>query len=312
MSDKAGYLKVIAAKMKSLYSLTDGTYNSARYSSAGGKNRSARPWTMQRPCYGLTGMTTKVQLLSQLNDAMLHDGFLNRFIILDGQNAKPQFNSSPLFSVPDEIVNHIKSLTFSKLYREPMDKDEEPYGIDNSDLNYCREEEYKVIKLSPKASVYFHSYIGDPDIESTDIYKFCKDDETEVKRAISIRWRENSLRLATALAAYEKLDTVSIDVLQWCYKLVKGSSINFLSMFEKEIASTKYELQKAKALQWFKKQGPEKWFTLSHLARFARPFSSLNSSARKELLSDLVESEILESKSNIKDKTTVHLYKLTN
>lgn len=84
-------------------------------------------------------------------------------------------------------------------------------------------------------------------------------------------------------------------------------------MFEKETAGTKHEQQKNKAIQWFKSQEKDKWFTLSHLAKNARPLSSLKSKERKELLDDLVESGILSYSENRKDKTTEHLYKrITN
>ena len=310
LGDKGGYLKVVSAKMKNLYSLTNGTYSSSRYSSAGGKNKTSKPWSMKRPCYGITGMTTKSQLLTHLHENMLHDGFLNRFMILNGQNVKPQFNSKPYYEVPTEIITHIKSIKMSKLFREV--EDEEDFYVNNSDLSYFEDDGYKVIKLSSDAFHYYEEFIGDPDIEDTDIHNFCKKDEDEVKRAISIRWRENTIRLATALTAYEKLEVVSLDVLQWCYHLVKGSSIGFISMFEKEAAGTKHEQQKMKAIQWFKNQEKDKWFSLSYLAKSARPFSSLKSRERKELLDDLVESGLVSYKENKIAKTIEHLYKLTN
>ena len=81
LNDSGGYLKAVSAKMKNLYSQTDGIYQSGRYSSAGGKQKTAKPWSLSRPCYGLTGITTQTQFLSVLNENMLHDGFLNRFEI---------------------------------------------------------------------------------------------------------------------------------------------------------------------------------------------------------------------------------------
>jgi hypothetical protein len=309
IGDKGGYLKIVAAKMKNLYSLTDGIYSSGRYSSAGGKNKTSKPWNMERPCYGLTGMTTKVQLLSQLHENMLHDGFLNRFIILNGQTVKPQFNNNPSYAIPNEIIEHIKSIKMSKLFRPPEDG-EEAYHIDNSDLSYFNEDEYKTIKLSAEAFKYFSEFIGTPDTENTDIYHYCKNDETEIKRDTSVRWRENAIRLATALAAYEKLEYISLEVLQWSYRLVKSSSIGFLSMFEKEASVTKHEQQKDKAIQWFKRQEQDRWYRLSYLSNSARAFSSLQSNERKELLNDLVESGILDYQTNKVANTIQHLYKL--
>jgi len=72
-----------------------------------------------------------------------------------------------------------------------------------------------------------------------------------------------------------------------------------MASFEKEASSTKYETLKNKAIQWFKKHKDEK-VSLTYLAQKARPFSTLKSRERGELLEDLIESgfinkEIVES-----------------
>lgn len=270
MNDRGGYLKSLAAKIKNLYSSTNGNYESGRYSSSGGKTKTNEPWTLDRPCFGLTGITTKTQLFKHLTDDMLHDGFLNRFIILDGNEVNPIFSQEIFEGVPNELVEHLRSLQKNNF-------------INNDALLKV------VVPLSTKAREYYHKFIGDADMPDTDIYKYCLNDETEVKRAISIRWRENAIRLATALTAFEQLDEVSLDVLQWCYKFVKHSSLNFIASFEKESSTTKYEILKSKALQWFKKNKNDK-VSLTYLAQKARPFSTLKSKERLELLDDLIES----------------------
>jgi len=269
MSDKGGYLKSLAAKIKNLYSATNGNYESGRYSSSGGKTKTNEPWTIDRPCFGLTGITTKVQLFKHLTEDMLHDGFLNRFIVLDGDNINSVFPKKVFSGIPKQLVEHLESLQKNNF-------------IDNDSPHIT-------VPLSKKARAYYHKYIGDADIPDTDIYRYCLDDETEVKRAISIRWRENSIRLATALTAFEQLDEVSLEVLQWCYELVKNSSLSFIASFENESSTTKYELLKTKAIQWFKKHKGEK-ISRTFLAQSARPFSTLKSKERHELLDDLIES----------------------
>ena len=280
MSDKGGYLKALAAKIKNLYSSTNGNYESGRYSSSGGKTKTNEPWTLDRPCFGLTGITTKTQLFQHLTDDMLHDGFLNRFIILNGHDVNPIFPEKVFDGVPKELVEHLKLL--------------QKNDFTNHDAS-----SKVTVPLSNKARAYYHKHIGDADIPDTDIYRYCLNDETDVKRAISIRWRENTIRLATALTAFEQLDEVSLEVLKWCYNLVKHSSLSFMASFEKEASSTKYEALKNKAIQWFKKHKDEK-VSLTHLAQKARPFSTLKSRERGELLEDLIESgfinkEIVES-----------------
>lgn len=308
LSDKGGYLKVVSAKMKNLYSLTNATYHSSRYSSAGGKNSTSKPWSRERVCYSLTGITTQAQLLNHLDETMLHDGFLNRFIILNGHDVQPQFNKEPLYDVPNEIIDHIKSIKVSKSFVPTEDEE----NMDSSELEYFDENRYKTICLSKEASEYYHHLIGDADIENTDIYKFCLDDDTEINRAVSVRWRENSIRLATALTAYEKLETVSEDVLIWCYELVKSSSLDFIKMFTKEASQTKYELLKEKAINAFKKQDKEKWISLSYLSRSVRPFKSIKSKERQELLEDLRDIGIIELKQEKTNGKEVNYYRLAS
>jgi len=289
MADKGGHLKQVASQMKELYSMTNGTYKSVRYSTAGGKNKVDKPWTLERPCYGIIGLTTQVQLLEQLKESMLHDGFLNRFIILNGQDIKPIFPQNPLSDIPPNILKHLESIKQSGLVRIYDDNNKElPF-----EEEYFQNDEHVTIKLSAEASIYYNETIGDADIEGSDIASYCEDDESEVKRAISVRWRENSLRLAVALTALEKLEEVSLEVLEWCYELVKNSSISFLTLFEKDAYTTKYETLKSKAIRWFERQDSDEQFLLSYLARSARPFSTLPSRERKELLDDLVESHII-------------------
>ena len=313
LNDKGGYLQAVASKMKMLYSLSNGTYNSGRYSSAGGKHKTANAWSLEHPCYGLVGLTTQAQLLINLKDNMLHDGFINRFIILNGQDIKPVFHDNPLFDIPIAIEKHIKSIKISRLIYRNEDGDVVKFtNLNANGIKYFKDEEYQIVKLSSDANEYYNKFIGDADIKNSDIYSYCKNDETEVKRAMSVRWRENSIRLAVALTAYEKQEEVSLEILQWCYQLVKNSSINFLALFDKESNKTKYGELKDKAKNWFKNQVKDKYFSKTHLAQNARPFSTLKAQNREELLNDLVESKFLEHKQNRVDKQLTHLYKMVS
>lgn len=297
LNDKGGYLKAIAAKMKNLYSLTNGIYEPSRYSSTGGKNKTDDPWHTTRPCFGITGVTTETQLLRYLNADQISDGFLNRFIILNGQDVDPQFNHDPVYSIPEDILEHISSIKMATGYSD----------TNVTGLNHFTNNEYCTIPCSEDAKRYYNTYIGDADIKNTDIYNFCLNDESEIKREISVRWRENALRMAVALSAYEKFDEVPLSVLEWCYNIVKQSSLNFLQLFGEKASQTQYEELKEKALTWFRSQNNKtQYHTLSELARNARPFSTMKSKERKELLDDLVESQYLQ----MKDENKTIFYRL--
>lgn len=210
LNDKGGWLQAVASKMKNLYSLTSGILKSNIYSSAGGKAKKSKAFEVKNPCYGITGITTKQQLLSTLDASKIHDGFLNRFIIFDAYGIQPQFNDFPIYDTPISILNHIKSIKISQIINnellEQLEEQEEfeRKAFFNAELSYFDDDTYKTILLSTEADEYYRKFIGDADIPNTDIEKYCMNDEDESKRAISTRWRENTIRLATALTAYEK------------------------------------------------------------------------------------------------------------
>ena len=86
--------------------------------------------------------------------------------------------------------------------------------------------------------------------------------------------------MAVALSAYEKFDEVPLSVLEWCYNLVKRSSLNFLQLFEEKASQTQYEELKQKALTWFRSQNNKtQYHTLSELARNARLASGKDQSS---------------------------------
>ncbi len=82
------------------------------------------------------------------------------------------------------------------------------------------------IPFSAKAKEYIE-FVGDSDKYGTDIYNFCKDDSDDIKRAISARWAENTIRLSLALSAFEKHDEIELMTIVWVYNLIKNASINF-------------------------------------------------------------------------------------
>jgi hypothetical protein len=77
------------------------------------------------------------------------------------------------------------------------------------------------LKMSAASKDYYNNFIGTAYDDISDIYKHCKDDETEIMKEISVRWRENSLRLATAITAYELQKEIQLDTLKWCYTFIK-------------------------------------------------------------------------------------------
>lgn len=76
-------------------------------------------------------------------------------------------------------------------------------------------------------------------------------------------------------------------------------------MFIKEASQSKYELLRDKAVTAFKKQEKDKWVSLSYLGTSVRPFKSMRSNERSEILGDLVNIGLVETQvNNLKGKET--------
>lgn len=318
-----GGLSSVKSKMKAMYGLTNSVYEPIRYSSGGGRFKVSQDWKVYRPCYGITGATTREQLLTNLNDSMLHDGFLNRFIILDGCDIKPEFPLVKSGEMPTILEDHIKSIIVDDLDMFEPDKHKHVFVYDEVEKKFFKQErgtdfsrmltreaklelartesELKItIPFSAKAKEYIE-FVGDSDKYGTDIYNFCKDDSDDIKRAISARWAENTIRLSLALSAFEKHDEIELMTIVWVYNLIKNASINFLHTYETEANTTKIETQKTKAIRWFSGKGKDQEFTLSELARNSRPFSSVSSKERNALLNELLDSGFI--KKEIRDNS---------
>ncbi len=269
LSDKNGSLKSIMAAQKILYSSSRRQYKTTRYSTQGGqKNLNHR--VIEKPCYGITGLSTEMQLFSKIGKDMIYDGFLNRFIFINGTGIQPNFNDTCIADPSNEILDHIKSLSNYQGIRVK-------------------------IKMTDSAKNYYDNIIGDADLPGTDINRWVQNEE--MRREISVRWRENSIRLATALAAYEKFETLPLWLLEWSYGFVKFNSISFLETFENRKNSSTFTETLDAVLKWFKSHDGE-WISLTAIANKATRLSAMTSKERNMILSELVEREHLEIRSN--------------
>jgi len=208
-----GHAGELTAKFKELYSLTNKTYKSIVYSRS--NKNSGDNIKRDYPCFILSGLTTKEQLLTRLKRSMLHDGFLNRFVIMDGSDLHPYI---------DNDFNHSSNNQFEDV----INFYEKVKHYPNTPIN-----------MTYEAKEYYKS-IGSPYEEGTDIHKFCTEnleEDFETNASTSNRWRENALRLATAITAYE-------------YGV--NSSSSDIYKFQSESFNERKELLKGTPLEKFK------------------------------------------------------------
>lgn len=181
-----GHARALTVKFKELYSLTDKKYESGNYARSNRAND--QKVVREYPCFILTGVTTKTQLLTRLKKEMIHDGFLNRFIFLEGSDLKGYSTESVEYGMR-KVGN-----AGNDILKDIFDFYSKTYKYENTTIN-----------MSEEAWEYYTGTIGKVNQEGTDIDNFCKtpNEDYETNEAISSRWRENALRLATAITAYE-------------------------------------------------------------------------------------------------------------
>lgn len=296
----SGSQKQLATAMKKVYaSSATSQYNFGKYSSNGGKQSKDMNRLIKRPFYSILGLTTSEQFFEAANINMINDGFMNRFIILNGEDVKPIFNGiETQKELPEDILDHIKHLTDNQPATEMLLGSIKP-------PTYFSDDSPKVIKMTEEAQNYYAYTIGDADLENSDIYQFCSSEEEQnielsnLRRNISIRWRENSIRYATALAAYEGHQEIELYILQYAYNYVKTLGIQFLNLFKKEVIQTKLQKQMLLAEQWFREQEEKsessnsKRYTLSTIGQYMYPLKHLKGSERKHILDELVSINVL-------------------
>ena len=154
--------------------------------------------------------------------------------------------------------------------------------------------------MSHKAKNYYNKNIGGAYEKGSDIYVMCQNDKTGLMQEVSVRWRENALRLATAISAYELHEEVHLETLEWCYAFIKTMSLEFLKAFMDESNQTKQEQTYDKAVLWFKAHHDTNapWYEISILPQKSRVFKTITRQERASLIQDLIDSGIIEKSSD--------------
>lgn len=270
LNDTSGHQHQLMQCEKEIYSRGADSYTTMRFSSRSGGVGTSEPETIFQPCQGIAGVTTKDQFMSRVTKSMLADGFINRFIIVDGSHLKSILLDNPSFKPSPQILNHITDVEHSIL----------------GDKNI-------VIPMSDEARIFYRIEIGDCDLPNTDISNYTGDDAIKIN--VSMRWRENSLRLATALAAYEMFDEVPKWLLEWAYEFVKLSGKSFIKLFEDKDTETDFSITCDKVERWFDGHNGE-WLPKSYINRNATAISKMKGRQRDEILVGLLEQSRLEFK----------------
>jgi len=119
----------------------------------------------------------------------------------------------------------------------------------------------KTTPWTQEAEDCYYNTIGDLETFDTDIYNIAK----SLNNAEEItRYREQALRLATAIAWFEK-SQITLDLLLWCYNIIKFTNLSTLELLKQDLQQQElpvlenfpYSIDKLKNTKMFKGKSTE-------------------------------------------------------
>jgi len=236
------------------------------------------------PCLSIVGLTTQHQFMSVLNDSMVSDGTINRFVVVE-VTTKGCRNRSPDKAVPKWLIDNIQRI------RSPQSNTLQSNTLQSNTL---QEACSSLASLPPQwIEIPFddeaNDYIDELGMVDTDEGGLIDDyaNRGYVEAEMCTRWVEIAMRLAVAIAVFEGMTTINKAVMEWCFNLVYHSGNEFVRLFEDKAQDSErgQELDKLHAMIKAKgKTGMTKQqFTNSKLGR------KLGGMNRQAFVKDLLE-----------------------
>jgi hypothetical protein len=273
LSDKGGSAKATLLKgLRRAYMLGRLAPTAMSQSSLSKKAREDRQSMITLdPCIGILGLTTADQFYESISKEMALNGTLNRFITIHNEDYKPRFNDTCESKPPAWLIQHVKKI-----------RDIEMFGTTTkSDMDANIQPEWTEIPFS-KDAMTLKNKIGDPEQEGTLLFQYCQDRPSSM--SMVVRWRENAMRLATAISVFENHKEISRETLEWSWCFVKHWGNDFISRFAENSGLSEYS-RRADDYAEKLKDFPD-GLNSSELGRKG-PFRNQNAPERKAILHDL-------------------------
>ena len=266
------HMREIPALMTELFSTANGYYYDKDLSNRDGK---AQPRDIDQPCLSINGSTVPGPLYESMSSASILDGFLSRFLIFEGDPMVDPIDGKGLYGIDEELVKIIHDTV----------KMGNGVAIDmHGDMDFTeRVIDPQIVYMDENAKKLFHDF-------RQDMHERKKQ---EIKNhtglgGIWARATEHTAKLALVGHDMES-GKISLDCVEWAIEIVKPRIRRMLDVAEDHISDNQTESDKKKLLRVVKEA--EDWISKRDLTRKT---SWLNVRDRKDILSDLLESDIIE------------------
>lgn len=258
--------------LKQVYSDCDDTFRADAYSMSGLSKRDRdekKTPPVVNPSLTLLGLTTPGQFYSEIKAHHIEGGAMNRFVIFnldkDGISGRQRITGG---IPPEELINHLKHVRHAD-----TDPTNEAFDM------------YPVTRL-----VRF-------DEDAVEIFDRFRDEATAAGDAVEKygmgnmprRWRENAMRMATMLAAWEDPDDPIVTgiLASWSCRLVRHCGEETIQQLGGKVSDSDYQNNLNKVLETITKAGIGNWVPRSELLRRHR---GIRAREMNEILTHLVDS----------------------
>lgn len=225
--------------LKKVYSDADHIFKPESYA-MGGMNSKQREENEMRPVINpaltLIGLTTPWQFFSEIKTAHIESGLINRFVIVnvdDGKQVHGKQNSDvPPAYLVEEIkrVRRVNDVLLHSAY------DMAPPAI--------------IVKINDDAHDVFNA-MKDRQAEA------CGALEHATMDAMPRRWRENAMRMATALAPWHdhSRPIITGEIAAWCCEYVEHWGLNAIAAIRQQSGQNDYQSDMNRVLFYIRQAG---------------------------------------------------------
>lgn len=231
---------------------------------------------VQRPAITLYAFATPEQVFDNLSTAEIDDGFLNRLLAVDVKAGKLPEQRIKSKSVPAEFIDWAKSIRRIGAAQQPVKNlagVETDYDIAPTPIN---------VSFSAVAWDAFDNFKRE--IKTTEW----------LEPKLTMRWRENAMRLATALAVAENPDcpSVSLPIASWAISYIRACGMSFMQSAAANIADSDFHRLYIGISDCVANAGPA-GVTERELSRKIRLFRRTQPHLRDQVFAALVRDEVI-------------------
>jgi len=270
------------SSLKDLYGDCHGIYLKQAMADTGRKPRNAEK-DIIKPCLSMVGISTPDQFNDALDKRSLEGGFINRLTIVDASQDQVINNLGKTQLPPEWLTSHLKQ------FYDLRNQGDLGHGVGTITFEDIANEAFKdepdLIKIP------FSDAAAKRIFEINDLVT-AKSGDDELIGNLTVRWLEQSMRMALALTMLDNPEAkeINLDMLNWCWEFVSFHGDKFINA-HREQPQNQFEKDRNEILKAIRKAGLQ-GLTKKQLGQIKR-FKSLGVKQRDDIIKVLVDDDLI-------------------